>query len=105
MSLDPSRVSRVITTWIVTKLGSGSRFTFSHPPDLTRDLPADFAEPGETVQVTRRLIAEENTPIMSAVRTSDTGGEGYTIREYAQNYTYKVTFPDPGEPDESGEEA
>lgn len=103
MTLDPKRISRVITTWIVTKLGSGSRFTFSHPPDLIRDIPADFADPGETLIVTRRLIAEENMPIMSAVRTSDPEGEGYTILEYAQNYSYSIKFPIPGKESEEEE--
>jgi hypothetical protein len=103
MNLDPNRVSRVITTWIVTKLGSGSRITFSHPPDLTRDLPPEFADPGETVIVTRRLIAEENMPLMNAVRTSDSEGEGYLVTEHAQNYTYRIKFPQHEELSEDGE--
>lgn len=83
----PPHRRRVITTYIVTKPGTNTRITFSYLPNLTTDLPVDFAAPGETVIVSERIIAEEEKPISRAIRTVN----GFSVVQDSKQFD--ITFP------------
>jgi len=88
---------RILTTYIVTKPDTAARITFHRQPNLATDIPRDFAEPGETIIVTEKIVAEQERTVLSAVRTE----HGFAVTHSEKKYD--VVFELIVEEDKRGE--